>query len=488
MSVASPPLRRGPGTTRWHERIPPGTLAALTVLVVLLATAGRYGLHGDELYFRMLPLRWWYEDQPPLTVALTQLMTQLGEATWVQRVPAALAAAAGALLAGAFPRVQGYDRRVQSVAAWAHATTVYPLIMGHVLLTATLDLLAWQAVVLLVVAADRGRPRALLPAGILVGLACWNKLLILPLAGALVVSLLLVRRDLLRTRPALLGALAAALIGGPQLLAQALHGWPMRAVSADLVASSGDLNRLLVLPLLVVFVGPPLLLVWLRGLRWSAAGAGALGLLAPAMAVLVVFTLLGPAQPYYPVGLALCALALGWGPAREAGGRIWRRAPAVVAANAVVAALLVLPLVPLGSPAFTVVAAVNPTLRDQSSWPAYVDQVRRARGGDGVGVVTDGYALAGAIAHEGEGSSEPVPIASGHNALWKLGPPGTPEVLLVGERTTGLAGRFAHCTDAGTLEAAASDPFGVAGSPMLRCRGPIGGWDAVWPAFRHLGG
>ncbi|WP_040155261.1 glycosyltransferase family 39 protein [Mobilicoccus massiliensis] len=462
---------------------PAGWAAAACVAVVLLVTADRYGLHGDELYFRMLPLDWWYEDQPPLTVWLSRLARAVSGEAWVQRLPAVVAAAAGALVAARFPRLLGYGRRVQNVAAWAHATTVYPLIVGHVFLTSSLDLLAWQLVVLLVVAATLGRRNALVWAGVVAGLACWNKLLVLPLVGALAVSLLLVRRDLVLSRQAAGGVAALAVIGGPQVLAQAWHGWPMSQVSGDLIAVNGDVNRVLVLPLLVAFVGPPLFGVCVRGLRWRPGGEARVGLLMPAAVVLVVWNLVAPAQPYYAIGLFLCALGLGWGPAADLAGRGWRQAPAVIAANAAVACVLALPLLPVPSRAFDVAATINPVARDQVGWPGYVRQVDEARGGPRVAVVTDAYALAGAVDHYGGG----IPVASGHNALWRLGPPTTDDVLLVGQRAVALTGRFANCRDAGRLTQTESDPFGVAGSPMARCRGPIGGWTAVWPAFRHLG-
>lgn len=476
------------GAWRHLSILPAGFGAALTVLAVLLVVGGRYGLHGDELYFRMLPLRWWYVDQPPLTVWVTQLMAQASDAVWVQRIPAALTAAAGAMLAAAFPRVLGYGRRVQSVAAWAHATTVYPLIVGHVFLTATFDLLAWQAVVLLVIASDRGHRHALPWAGTIAGLACWNKLLILPLVGALVVSLLLMRRDLLFSRHAAVGGIAALVIGAPQALAQALNDWPMREVSADLIAQQGQLNRWLVLPLLVAFVGPPLFGVCVRGLQWSGGRASAMGLLAPAGMVLALWNLAAPAQPYYAVGLFLCALSLGWGPASRTAGLVWRRAPAVIAANAAIAALLALPVLPVSSSLYDVTSTINPVAGDQAGWPQYVAQVDRARDGSDIAVVTDAYSLAGAVEYYGTvGSGSGIPVASGHNALWAMGPPDGADVLLVGERVVAQQDRFAVCTDAGKLTRSRSDPFGVAGSPMLRCRSPIGGWDAVWPSFRHLG-
>lgn len=460
--------------------------AALAVAAVLLATASRYGLHGDELYFRMLPAAWWYDDQPPLTVWLTRLAAAASDAAWVQRLPAVAAAAAGPVVAALFVRLAGHGPAVQRVAAWAYAGAAYPLIVGHVFLTATLDLLAWQVVILLVLAATLGRPRALIWAGVAAGLACWNKLLILVLVAALAGALLAVDRATLRRREALVGGLAVVALGGFQVLAQVLHGWPMAAVSGDLIARHGALNRWLVLPLLVAFVGPPLARVCWRGLGWRPARAGAGPVLGVAATLLVAWTLAFPAQPYYPVAAFLPALALGWGPVREGRYAEWRHARPVLAANAVVAAVLALPLLPVGTSAFTVASAINPVARDQAAWPGYVRQLAAVADADTT-VVTDSYALAGAVAYHGPALGLDR-VASGHNAAWSLGPPPTEQVLLVGPIAISHRDLFAHCVPAAALLPGESDPFRVAGSPMARCSAPIGGWAAVWPQFRRLGG
>lgn len=482
-------------------------LPALVMMGVLLATASRYDLHGDELYFRMLPVAWWYEDQPPLTVWLTQVAQDASHAVWVQRVPAILAAGAGTVLAAMFPRVLGHGDDVQRVAAWAHATTVYPLLVGHVFLTSSLDLVAWQAVVLLVLVAVRGQPAALTWAGVVAGLACWNKLLVVVLVAAAFVGLAVAHPRVLRTRHTVFGAVAMGVIALPQVGAQLVHGMPMSSVSGSLIERQGDLNRLLVLPLLVAFLGPPLAGVWWRGLWWrpsrgaaapddgsdtSPGGAprpagGPWSVLGVTAALVTLWTLLFPAQPYYFVAAFLPALAVGWHRARFDGARVWRSARPIIAANAAVAAVLCLPVLPTDSRAYAVVAAANPVARDQAGWRGYVEQVAAARGADAA-VVTHTYALAGAIAYHGEQAGIPRDrVASGHNALWSLGPPAADSVLLVGDIATTHRGYFRRCEDAGVLHRTESDPFRTAGSRMARCVGPVGGWAHVWPAFRRLG-
>ena len=529
----------------------PGAPAALAVMIVLLATASRHGFHGDELYFRMLPPAWWYDDQPPLTVWLAHAAASVSDAVWVQRLPAALAAGAGALVAGLFPRLLGADVRVQRIAAWAHAFTVYPLLMGHVMLTASLDLLAWQLVVLGVVAALTGRRHALTWAGAAAGVACWNKLLVLVLVAAVFVALAACARWVLRTRDAWCGAALLVAVGGFQVGAQIVHGVPMLDVSADVVARHGALNRWLVVPLLVVFVGPPFVQVAWRGLWWHpgsrrAAHPGADGgddggghaeangwrsgpaddarvkafggvtndpfstddghagriapdppqqrtgpVLAVMAAIVLVFALVSPAQPYYAVAVFLPLVAVGWARAAADEEHVWRRAPIVVTANAVVAALICLPIVPASSPAFSIVSALDPMQRDQTDWPSLAAQMATARP-TGAAIVTDSYALSGAAHQYGPALGVPrADVASWHNALWSLGPPrsdgGTHDVLAVGGDEHRIRAAFTRCDPAGRL-IAPHDPFGLDGTTMLRCSDPRGGWGAVWPTLRRLGG
>ncbi len=486
-------------------------LPALAVTVALLATANRYELHGDELYFRMLPPAWWYDDQPPLTVWLSHLGAALGHDPLLQRLPAIAAVACSVLLAACFPRLLLGDDPAARVAAWAHAFTVYPLLMGHVFLTSSLDLVAWQAVVRLTLIAlrdhERGlRPRALVWAGVVAGLACWNKLLVVVLLAALAVAVLAADAAVLRTREALSAAVAFVALSAPQLGAQLLHGLPMSRVSGRLIAEHGALNRLLILPLLVAFLGPPMVGVWWHGLRWRRSGTvrttGAsatsaasrarrsrLPVLAVTTAAIVAWNLALPAQPYYAVAAVLPALALGWGAAHRAGAPSWQLRRRIVAGNAAVAVLLCLPVLPVGTAAYDAVAAAVPVARDQVGWREAVHRIAAARGGRDVTVVADHYALAGALAYDGPAVGiDRAHIASGHNALWSLGPPATDDVLLVGSIAQTHRYFFRTCEDAGRLALTQSDPFGLGDAPMARCSGLVADWATLWPEFRRLGG
>lgn len=466
-------------------RIAAAPMVALALL--LLAVAPHYGPHWDELYFGLLPPRWWYVDQPPVTVWLSWLFGLADEAIWIQRLPAIAAAVASVWVAALFPRALGAGPATQRLAAWAHGFTVYPLMMGHIFTTGALDLLVWQGTILLVLKAATQHPRHLVWAGLVAGLGAWNKLLVVVLVAALFVGLLIGERRLLPTPHAWLGAGLFGLIAAPQGLAQLLNGLPMTSVSAGLIASQGNLVRLALLPALALFAGPPLLLVWFRGLidPWRSKAAGGRFLL-PALVILVGWTFAFPAQPHYPAGALLPALAMGWASPWLQARWSERKQRWIVLANSLVAILLCLPVLPPVDPWLRVVGTLNPTLRDQVGWPDHAAQVLAERRPDEA-IVLDTYALAGAV-HRYAAPSERAVVHSGHNALWELGPPASDRILLVGPDAVAQRSLFRSCEAAPSLVVRPDAHPRLQHQPMAHCREPIGGWERAWPHLRRLSG
>ena len=145
----------------------------------------------------------------------------------------------------------------------------------------------------------------------------------------------------------------ALLVGAPNLLYQATHGWPQLAMGRALSAANGAEVRVLMWPFLALLLGPPLVPVWCAG--WVALARRPewrpVRFLAVSFPVLLVLCAVAGGQVYYPVGLLVVLFAAGCVPvadvlARAAGW--WR--PVVVAAvalNAVVSAVVALPLLPV---------------------------------------------------------------------------------------------------------------------------------------------
>src|SRR4051812_12782123 len=95
----------------------PVFLLAAGTAAVLLATAGRYGYFGDELYFLAAGkhLAWGYADQPPVLPWLAWLANSIAPGSLVVfRIPAILATAAGVVITALIAREMGGGRKAQT--------------------------------------------------------------------------------------------------------------------------------------------------------------------------------------------------------------------------------------------------------------------------------------------------------------------------------------------------------------------------------------
>ncbi len=484
---ALPPLARLP------------VLSATVLMAVLLtAFSDRYGYHRDELYFRMLPTAWGYVNQPPLAPLLAHWFSHLSDSPWAIRIPATLAAAGSVPVVVLNTRELGGGRRAQTLSAWGYAFAAIPLIFGHQLLTSTLDLPVWPAVLLFILRARlRDQPAWWLAAGAVVGVSMYNKLLIAVLLVALAIGILLAGpRRLLWSKWVLGAVLLALLIGLPNLIYQATHSWPQLSVGRALSSDHGSSTRILMWPLLFVVLGPPLAPIWLAGLvgllrRPSWRPVRFVGVAFPMLLALVCFM---GVQFYYPAGLLAVLYAAGCVPVAEwfrrgSARRNW--VVAAVAVNAAVSLLIALPIIPLSVLGRTPVPAMNQTARDTVGWPAYVEEVGAVYAGlpatdrSRAVIVATNYGEAGAITRYGRGLPA---VYSGHNQLYLQGrpPDGATVAIVVGAQGRRAEQWFAGCRIEGRLD----NRVGVDNEEQRQrievCRDPVGGWQAVWPRFHHL--
>jgi hypothetical protein len=486
-----PPLARG------------GVVAAMgTLAVVLSVTSGGYGYHRDELYFRMLPPSWGYLDQPPLTPWLARSFSRLvADEAWAVRIPATVCATASVLVVVLITRELGGRQRAQVFCAWTYAFAASPLLFGHVLLTASVDLLVWPLVVWLVIRALlRQQPRCWPIAGVVVGVSLFNKWLIVVLVVGVLLGLLVAGpRQVLATRWPWLAAASAVLVGSPNLAYQALHDWPQLRTGSGLSAANAAEVRVQMWPFLALLLGPPLVAIWVAG------GIGLLRrpawrrvrFLLVAFGLLLAFTFLSGTQPYYPVGLLVVLFAAGWVPVAEVWPRIggrWRAVAVVLlGVNVAVSAVVGLPLVPVGVVGRTPVPAINQTAADQVGWPTYVDEIAtvyralppadRSR----AVVIASNYGEAGAVDRFGPARGLDQ-VYSGHNELYAVArpPDGTEVVVLVGGQVRRVAADFTSCRQVATLDNRVGVDNEEQGEPVTVCRGPRADWTTLWPVFRHI--
>jgi hypothetical protein len=470
-------------------------LPAGVLLVLLLALAGQYGFHRDELYFRLLPPAWGYTDQPPFTPLVAHLMRLVADEPWALRIPAAVVAALSVIVVGLIAAEVGGGRGAQALAAWGAGFAYYPLLLGHVLFTATFDLLVWPLILLCILRAVlRHRGTWFLVAGLVAGVSLYNKLLVLALLLSVAVGLAVAGpRRASVWGWATAGSLLVVVVGAPNLVYQLVHGLPQLQVGAALTAQNAADVRPFVLPFLLVLLGPTLVPIWVAGLvaPFRRAGWRDVRWLPVAFVVIVGIVVAMGAQLYYDLGVLTAVFAIGCVPAAEWAETVGRRRllAAAVVVNALAAAAFALPLLPRDSLAGTVLPSWNQSTRDQLGWPALAAQIGAVPETDDPAtiVLTRNYGEAGAL--ERYVPSLSARVYSGHNAMHDLPAPpaSTRNAVVVGYNMTWLRPLFTECRTVGRLQ----DPAGIAsqevGAPIRVCTGRLVPMADIWSRSAWVG-
>ncbi len=260
--------------------------------------------------------------------------------------------------------------------------------------------------------------------------------------------------------------------------------------------NSGDV-RILMWPFLTLLLGPPLTVIWLAGLvaLWRRPQWREARFMAAAFPVLLVLVFLSGTQLYYPFGLLTVLFAAGCVPVSEFVSRAsgWRLLLVSGAAvNALVSALIALPIVPVAQLGSTPIPAINQTSRDSVGWPRYVRQVAAVYDAlpssttRGAAVVTSNYGEAGAIARYGPALGLPRVFSAQNDLYFESRPPtGTAVVLLVGGQLATARTEFRSCSVKARLTNGLDVDNEEQGEPVAVCRQPRHSWDVVWAAFQH---
>ncbi len=394
----------------------------------------------------------------------------------------------------------GGGRFAQGLAAWRHAFAAFPLAFGHQATTSAVDVLLWVAIGLALVRALL-RPASgwWVAVGALVGAATLNKLLVALLVGSVLVGLAVAGPRRLPWRWVGAGAALAVLLALPTLLYQVSHGLPQLTMASELGSQQGPGDRRLVVPGLVLLLGPALVPMWVAAVvvPWRRPGWRPLRCLGVALVALVTACTATAAQLHYPLGLLAVLAAVGSVPVAQWAQESTRRRGLVVKAvivNSVVGALVALPVVPVSLVGATPLPVVNVTLRDSVGWPRYVSQVAEVvatltpdERRTAAGVASD-YGEAGALDRFGPPLGVPR-VVSGHNELWSLArpPASAPTVVTVGAQALTAARRNATCTVVARLDDGVGVENAEQGQPVAVCRGAARPWSQVWESFRHVG-
>jgi len=485
------------GTSRLRRLSSATYAVAAAATVLLLALSGRYGPHRDELYFVAAGHhpQWGYPDQPPLTPLVAGLADTLAPGSLLAlRLLPALAVGAVVLVTADLARALGGGRGAELLAAVATATGAGVLAVGHMLSTATTDLLVWTVVVRLVVSTlQHDRPRQWLVVGLVLGVGLQNKHLVGFLVAGLVAGVALTPglRHHLRSPWAWGGAAVAVLIWLPNLVWQARHGWPQAELAADIRDEYGTAGGIAELVLLQVVMINPLgavlaavggVAAWRRReWRWFRPVPVAY------VALLVVFALTG-GKNYYLLGLLPPLAAAG---AVVLEQRWSARGVGVFTAAVAVTALFPLPALLPVLPASTLDASFYPALNEDQmetiGWPSVVRTVRGVVASlppqerSSAVVVTQNYGQAGALRWYGVGP----PVYGTHNGFADWGPPpeGAGPVVWVGFSAPDPAA-VTGCVRAARIDTGVDNEED--GNGVWVCEGPTRSWASAWKQLRHL--
>jgi hypothetical protein len=473
-----------PPPVAWRRVLPP----VIAVAVVLTAFSNGYGFDRDELYFAMLKPAWGYVDQPPLTPLLAHGLASLYDGgPWLLRVPATICGAACVLVTALVARELGGGAKAQAWTAWGMATTSAILIFGHVLLTSAPDLVAWGLISLCVLRAElRDDPRWWLAAGAVAGVATYNKLLIAVLLAGIALGLATVGPRRRLASPYLwAGAGLTLLIGLPNVVYQLTHDLPQLRMGRALAEDNAGDVRITMWVLLLVLLGPPLVVLWVAGLRllWRDQRVR---FFVVVFVVVVVFTFVSGAQPHYPVFFLPIPFAAGVIALERHLGRVWG---VLFAVNGAVSLVLGLPIIPVGSVGATPVPDVNLLAQDSIGWPAYVDQITAPydaltdRNRDRAVVVTSNYGEAGSVHHY----RPDVPVYSAQNALFDQArpPDDVTTVIFVGGELD-LARTLFTCHVVDRLDNGVDVDNEEQGEPVAVCTRPRRPWPQLWDRLHHL--
>ncbi|KUN75059.1 ArnT family glycosyltransferase [Streptomyces griseoruber] len=478
----------------------PVCAVACVTAALLLLTADRFGYFSDELYFLAAGRSpaWGYADQPPLLPLLTHALDTAAPGSLVMlRAPAAALTALGVLTAALTARELGGRRAAQLATAGAYAVSPVMLQMGHLLITATLDIFLTTVGVWLLVRWVRTRRDRLLPLlGLTAAVSLQVKFLSVGFWAVLLVALLLVGpRELLR-RPLLWASAAGVLLTAvPGLLWQARAGWPQLAmtgvIAQEVAAEEG--GRAMFLPTVLSAAGLAGALLLCCGLAWLliARRARPYRFLGLTFAGLCASYLVVHGRPYYVAGLFAvlwAAGATGLQHLRATRPRSWSTAVVYLVSAAL--AVQVLPVYPVQR---LTRSSADRLAMESVGWPDLAASVARVYRGLPADrrrralLVTDRYDQAGALDRFGPGLGLPRPY-SGHRGYWYLRRPAddTATVVFVGADAPYLRRFFTSVRRRGTVTNADRVHNLNWGTPVWVCEGLRRPWRTTWPGMSHL--
>ena len=486
-------------------------LFALAKLLFHIVTNTQYGFHRDELATLddARHLAWGYVAYPPLTPFLGRIELLLfGPSLTGFRSLAAAAQSLAIVIAAAIAHRLGGGAAAQWITAIAVAIAPISLAASALFQYVSFDDLWWVLLAYLVVRlVETKDPRWWMAIGLVIGLGALTKYTIVFFVAGIVAGVLAspLRRHL-GSGWLWAGVAISLLVAMPNMLWQVRHDF----ITLDFLRSIHErdmrigrtagflLDQLLVTSNIIV---APL---WAAGLvaLMISTRLERFRILAVMAVVPFLLFLLARGRGYYMGPVYPMLLAAGAVELTHAVDR-WS-APAKRAAYALIAivllagssaALVVLPVAPIGSSLFRFASAHNGDLKEEIGWPELVGEVtriwrsippaERAR----TAIYCANYGEAGGVNLYGAENGLPNAI-SGVNSFWARGygnpPPET--VIVLGSTRERLERRYAEVTLAGRIPNPYQVPNEESECPeIFICRGIRIPWPKLWPQIRGFG-
>jgi len=210
---------------------------------------------------------------------------------------------------------------------------------------------------------------------------------------------------------------------------------------------------------------------------------------------MLVLVFVAGTQLYYPYGYLVVLFAAGCIPTADLVERskTWRVILLIgVAVNALVSAVIALPLVPLSALGSTPIPSINQTAGDAVGWPTYVRQIATVydrlppRETDGAVVIASNYGEAGAVARFGPALGLPAVYGAQNQLYFQSRPPsGTTVAVVVGGQLSDARRWFAGCSIEARLDNGEDVDNEEQDEPVAVCRGPRASWPVIWAALQH---
>lgn len=488
-------------------------LAVVTIAVMLvhIATNGRFGFHRDELQVLddARHLTWGFVAYPPFTPLIERISLALfGTSPVGLRLFSVLTQGAVIFFTGLIARELGARRLAQIVAALAVAASPIAMFQATEFQYSSFDLLWWVLIAYFLIRLIKyENPRWWIGIGIVVGVGMETKYtMAFCVAGILGALLLTSERRYLKTRWLWYGVAISILIFLPNLIWQIQHGM----VSLHFLqhihkrdVGEGRANGYW-RDQFMINTNPLLAPLWLAGLYYFFADREGkrYRMLAWLWAIPVVILFVMKGRGYYAGAVYPMLFAAGcvlWGRLLSWLHVSWAwvvRAVtfAAIALGAYGAGRLILPLGPVSANNFAL--KNNGDLREEIGWTDLVAEVARIRDSltpadrAHLAIITTNYGETGAIDLYGPKYGLPQAI-SGTNTAWYRGygdPP--PQTLIVlGFSRSDVGKAFQSCRLAGHD----GNPYGIKNEESVYhpdifvCGPPRKPWPQFWIDFRSFG-